>query len=294
MAPKASRADGRSSIKRGSATAAAAAVVLGTGAAARRGSTDGDDGSPKAAGRAGPKLPAKAKKNNKGGSAAEKRQAEAATRIQRWYGGILRRRVARIQRQRLLQMREEEEEMRAAEARKAAAAEAAKKAKEEAAKKAAQEKEAKLRAQRDKRCTIEQMLQGLKSHTMPWEESPSALHELLSQPNAVGAMWKKWLGDEHETKKGARKKYLMLARKWHPDKWSLQGEHCVSVATDVTKCLVAAYDKAMKDLPSDREIISCEDEDEEREVFEFASWVGVAFEGMFETWKHRKGVTSGR
>merc|ERR1712014_481821 len=132
----------------------------------------------------------------------------------------------------------------------------------------------------------EQMCQGLPSHDMQWEENPSELSELLDQRSKN---YEQWIG-RHDTKKAARRHYLKLARRWHPDKWALQGDHCVAVATDVTKSLVSAYERAMKELPAEKTMISCEDEDEEREVFEFASWVGISFDGMFEVWKQRKGV----
>merc|ERR1719401_920795 len=137
------------------------------------------------------------------------------------------------------------------------------------------------------------MCQGLPSHIMPWEENAAELAELITAP-AAGPLHEKWLGT-HKTRKAARKQYLLLARKWHPDKWSMQGEASVAVATDVTKCLVLAYEWMNKNLPPDdlRGPVSCDDEDEDAEVFEFASWVGIAFEGMSKVYKERRGVTRG-
>ncbi|CAE8742233.1 unnamed protein product, partial [Polarella glacialis] len=94
-----------------------------------------------------------------------------------------------------------------------------------------------------------------------------------------------WLG-RHAARRAARKCYLQLARKWHPDKWALQGPVCVEVATDVTKNLVSAYEQACRELPNDTANSSVrEDNDEEREVSEFASSVGISFQGMQEVWK---------
>jgi len=124
---------------------------------------------------------------------------------------------------------------------------------------------------------------------MKWEEDPSELLKLLNSASVDTALW---LGHQ-SSRRTARRKYLELARRWHPDKWSLQGELCVAVATDVTKSLVQAYEQAMRDLPHDDNRVTCEDDDEDREVYEFASWVGVAFEGMAEVYRERRRVTGG-
>jgi len=204
---------------------------------------------------------------------------------------LLARRLAerlRARREDLRQMEEEEREMK----RQREAADAVARERKEAEKREAEAKrDAKLRVDMNQRCAVEQMCQGLPNHLMAWEEDPGKLTELLKV--APGSAHERWLG-KHETKKTARRQYLLLARKWHPDKWALQGDTCVQVATDVTKCLVAAYEKAMKDLPADTAYVSCEDEDEEREVNEFASWVGISFQGMHEVWKQRKRMTAGR
>merc|ERR1719343_373253 len=118
-----------------------------------------------------------------------------------------------------------EEEQCAAERAREAKAAAAKEAQESARREADANREAQLRAHRERRCSAEQMCQGLPSHIMPWEESAAELLDLLAAP-AAGAMYEKWLGT-HKTRKAARKQYLLLARKWHPDKWALQGDSCV-------------------------------------------------------------------
>eukprot|EP00927_Polykrikos_kofoidii_P027205 TRINITY_DN24024_c0_g1_i1.p1 TRINITY_DN24024_c0_g1~~TRINITY_DN24024_c0_g1_i1.p1 ORF type:complete len:317 (-),score=72.75 TRINITY_DN24024_c0_g1_i1:70-1020(-) len=228
-----------------------------------------------------------------GTSSAKER--EAAERLQAWYRSLLRRREAARERARLLQMREDEQEMLEAERRREASAEAARQAKAAAKREADAKREAQLRAHRERRCVVEQMCQGLPSHTMDWEEKPSKLVQMLSEPegSAVGNVaFERWIGS-HTSRKAARKQYLQLARKWHPDKWTMQGDQFVAVATDVTKRLIASIERAMKTLPLEPAMVSCEDEDEELEVYEFASWVGVTFDGMFDVWKQRKRVTRG-
>jgi len=216
----------------------------------------------------------------------------AAVQVQAWFRGVLGRYLAARQRARVEQRRLEDEQDRALRAKREAAALAALQAEEAAKRDEEAKKEAHLKAFRDRRCAIEQMCQGLAGRTSAgWEEDPAQLLEMLDQRG--GCTFEVWLGRQ-ATRRLARKEYLALARRWHPDKWALQGEHCTSAATEVTKALVRAYDQAMRELPQETGIISCEDEDEEREVYEFASWVGVAFEGMFEVWKERRGVTAGR
>lgn len=188
-------------------------------------------------------------------------------------------------------MRQEEEHERARRASREAAEAQRRKAQEAKQREAEAKKEAQLRAFRDRRCAVEQMCQSLPSHHLPWEEDAQQLLALLDQKGDCGAA--QWLG-QHSTRRSARRQYLLLARKWHPDKWAMQGEQCVQVATDVTKHLVRAYETLMRELPKESGMVSCEDEDEDREVWEFASWVGVAFEGMHEVWKERKGVTAGK
>jgi len=132
-----------------------------------------------------------------------------------------------------------------------------------------------------------------KKPSAPWWQN-------LGDPNISSAEKRhalETLGFEAGAKPGPveiASRYRQLARKWHPDKWSLQGEQSVAVATDVTKSLVLAYEWMNKNLPPDDLRVSCEDADEEAEVYEFASWVGIAFEGMFEVYKERKGVTRGK
>eukprot|EP00930_Biecheleria_cincta_P004751 TRINITY_DN105686_c0_g1_i1.p1 TRINITY_DN105686_c0_g1~~TRINITY_DN105686_c0_g1_i1.p1 ORF type:complete len:290 (-),score=79.68 TRINITY_DN105686_c0_g1_i1:46-915(-) len=218
-------------------------------------------------------------------------QVAAAIKIQARFRGNLGRLLAARQRMRVEQQREEEEFERAQEKKRQADA-AAKLEVEEAKKRQAEKaKEEKLRAFRDRRSAVEQMCQGLPSHTADWEEDPAQLLELLDNPKAIGigSLADAWLG-RHSTRRDARKAYLQLARKWHPDKWQIQGERCVEVATDVTKRLVEAFDKACKELPLDAATFCQEDEDEDKELWEFACWVGISFQGMEEVWKHRKGV----
>merc|ERR1711971_1036891 len=100
---------------------------------------------------------------------------------------------------------------------------------------------------------------GLPCQEMRWEVEPSELLRLLSSASVDTALW---LGHQASRRK-ARRKYLELARRWHPDKWSLQGELCIAIATDVTKCLVHAYEQAMRDLPQDNDRVTCEDDDED-------------------------------
>lgn len=211
-------------------------------------------------------------------------------RIQAWWRSVLARKLALRQRMRREQQRLEEEHEHKQRAKREAAA-AAKQAAEKAAALAEEQKrEAQLRAVRDKRCAIEQMCQGLPARIMAWEEDPAILYQML-QEQTTGM--RPWLGS-HATRRLARRQYIQLARRWHPDKWSVQGALCQEVATEVTKGLVRAYEEAVRELPSEETAgATAEDEDEEREVWEFASWVGVAWDGMFEVWKERKGVTGG-
>eukprot|EP00747_Dinoflagellata_sp_TGD_P188332 gnl/TRDRNA2_/TRDRNA2_47202_c0_seq2.p1 gnl/TRDRNA2_/TRDRNA2_47202_c0~~gnl/TRDRNA2_/TRDRNA2_47202_c0_seq2.p1 ORF type:complete len:358 (-),score=76.62 gnl/TRDRNA2_/TRDRNA2_47202_c0_seq2:40-1020(-) len=240
-----------------------------------------------AAGRA--KGKARASKVLSGAVSAERREYEAATRLQVWWHQWMRRCVARRERQRMIQERLEEQQEREERAARAAAAAAALEAQEKARREADARREAELRAFRDRRSVVEVMCQGLPSYTMPWEEEPSELVAYLEQ-RGKGKYTAEWLLGRHSTKKAARRRYLELARKWHPDKWAQQGEASVAVATDLTKCLVLAYEQLMKDLPQESSAVSCEDDDEDREVCEFASWVGVSFVGMKEVYAERKGV----
>ena len=197
---------------------------------------------------------------------------------------------------RLEQERAEEEHRRRVEEKRKAAEEARRQAAQEAQARAVQERDDKLRALRDRRCALEQMCQGLPSHHMDWEEAPAKLLDLLERKTAgIGklAVCEAWLGC-HTERRSARKKYLLLTRKWHPDKWAVQGELCVSIATEVAKQLVMAYEQACKELPNSAPASTTfaaqEDNDEDRECHEFASWVGVSFKGMEEVWKERRGV----
>eukprot|EP00440_Ansanella_granifera_P033642 gb/GFBE01036504.1/.p1 GENE.gb/GFBE01036504.1/~~gb/GFBE01036504.1/.p1 ORF type:complete len:163 (+),score=27.70 gb/GFBE01036504.1/:1-489(+) len=134
---------------------------------------------------------------------------------------------------------------------------------------------------------------GLQSHTVDWEEDPVKLIELLDAPQKATAgtsLIDAWLG-RHAARKSARTVYLLLARKWHPDKWVVQGERCVEVATEVAKKLVAAYDQACRELPNDTGPADYrQEEDEDRECYEFASWVGISFTGIEEVWAQRRRV----
>jgi hypothetical protein len=216
----------------------------------------------------------------------------AAVRLQAWFRGHLGRQLAVRQRVRLEQRRLEEK-FEQDERLKREAAAAAKRAAEDAAReKREREKDAQLRAFRDRRGTIELMCQCLPSQAMPWEEDASKLVKLLKAPNITRDA-EVWLGRQ-TSRRLARKQYLLLARKWHPDKWTTQGELSIGVATDVTKCLVLSFEHLKKNLPADEVRVSCQDADEEAEVYEFASWVGIAFEGMFELYKERRGVTHGK
>jgi len=218
-------------------------------------------------------------------------QVAAAVKIQARFRGILGRLLAARQRMRAEQQREDEEFERAQEIKRRADAAAKLEAEEEKKRQAEKAKEEKLKAFRDRRGTVEQMCQGLPSHSQDWEEDPGRLLELLDNPKAIGigSLAEAWLG-RHDTRRDARKAYLKLARKWHPDKWQVQGERCVEVATEVTKRLVEAFDKACKELPIDAASFCQEDEDEDKELWEFACWVGISFQGMEEVWKQRKGV----
>mmetsp|Transcript_56962 Transcript_56962/g.133219 ORF Transcript_56962/g.133219 Transcript_56962/m.133219 type:complete len:255 (+) Transcript_56962:54-818(+) len=221
----------------------------------------------------------------------------AATKIQARFRGMLGRLLAAQRRLRLEQQRAEEEHQRRAEAKRVAQAEAKRRAAEEAAALAAKDRDDQLKALRERRCTVEQMCQGLPAHHMDWEENPARLLELLMKDTKHGisslALAESWLGN-HTERRSARKKYLLLARKWHPDKWAVQGERCVSIATAVAKELVLAYEQACKELPhaapAPTTAYAREDDDEDRECYEFASWVGISFRGMEDVWKERRGV----
>lgn len=145
------------------------------------------------------------------------------------------------------------------------------------------QRDAKLRAHRERRCAMELMCQGLRCSSASWEEDSTTLMSLLDGEGH----WESWLG-QHTSARPARKQYLSLARRWHPDKWVRQGDACVAIATEVTKSLVQAYEQAMRALPT--ESVETGDDDDEREVYEFASWVGICFDGMFDVWRERKGV----
>ena len=223
-------------------------------------------------------------------------RSAAATRIQARFRGILGRLVVVHRRMRLEQERAEAEHCRRVEARRLAAEKARRQAEEEARAREVQQREEKLRALRERRCALEQMCQGLSSHHMDWEETPSKLLDLLER-NTPGigklALSDAWLGS-HSERRSARKRYLLLARKWHPDKWAVQGALCVSIATEVAKRLVMAYEQACKELPNvappATSSYAQEDNDEDRECYEFASWVGISFKGMEEVWRERRGV----
>jgi len=224
-------------------------------------------------------------------AAVHELQTTAAVRIQAWWRSVLARKLL-LRQQIRREQRKLEEQHEQKQRAKCEAAAAAKHASEQAAALAEeQRREAQLRAVRDKRCTIEQMCQGLPARSMAWEEDPASLFEML-QHHTTGM--RPWLGS-HASRRLARRQYIQLARRWHPDKWAVQGAFCQEVATEVTKCLVRAYEEAVRELPTaeDASGTTAEDEDEEREVWEFASWVGVAWDGMFEVWKERKGVTAG-
>lgn len=225
-----------------------------------------------------------------GPKSMDSRKVAAAIHLQAWFRGHLGRCYATRYRMRIEQRRLEERYEREEQARRQAAATAKREAEEAAKLEKERQKDARLRAYRDRRGAAELMCQALPSQTMPWEEDASKLLELLETSSTCNA--EDWLGRQ-SSRRAARKQYLLLARKWHPDKWSMQGEASVAVATEVTKCLVRAYEWMNKNLPAEDFKVSCEDEDEEAEVFEFASWVGVAFEGMFKVYKERKGVTRG-
>eukprot|EP00435_Cladocopium_sp_Y103_P072562 s1182_g40.t1 len=209
-------------------------------------------------------------------------RAAAAVRIQAFYRGRLGRQLAMRRRQRREQERLEEEQQKRAEQKKQQALEEAERQKK-------LQKEHLLKEFRERKCTLEEMCQGLPSHTRDWEEKPSMLLEMLD--GKVGFGWEAWLG-RHTDCKSARKAYLALARKWHPDKWTVQGERCVVIATEVAKQLVRAYEQLCINLPRAPadDAAGAEDDDENRECCEFASWVGVSFHGMEEIWKERRGV----
>jgi len=223
--------------------------------------------------------------------AASSAKTRAATRLQAWFRGYLARQFAIRQRIRAEQRKLEDQYEREEQARREAAAKA--KLEAEAAARDAKEKqkEAKLRAFRDRRGAVELMCQHLPCQDMPWEEDACKLMKMLEGFHTRDADL--WVGS-HTSRRLARKKYLMLARKWHPDKWGTQGDAVVGVATDVTKYLILSYEHLIKTLPLDDAGTICrDDDDEDVEVWEFASWVGVAFEGMAELYKMRKGVTRG-
>lgn len=192
------------------------------------------------------------------------------------------------------QRRAEEEHEREVRARREAAAAAKKEAEEKSKRDAEAKKEARVREFRERRCVVEVMCQSLPAHSMSWEENPSHLLKLLQDGERGCTNAEEWLGLQ-TSRKTARRAYLGIARRWHPDKWMNQGEPSVAVANDVTKCLVRAYEHMIKTIPAQiEEKESCLDEDEDREVFEFASWVGIAFEGMHEVYRHRKGVKAAK
>ncbi|CAL1144768.1 unnamed protein product [Cladocopium goreaui] len=206
-------------------------------------------------------------------------RAAAAVRIQAFYRGRLGRQLATRRRQRMEQEKLEEEQQKRMEQKKQQALEEAERQKK-------MQKENLLKEFRERKCTLEEMCQGLPSHTRDWEEKPLMLLEMLDGVGCCEA----WLG-RHMDGRSARKAYLALARKWHPDKWTVQGERCVAIATEVAKQLVRAYEQLCIDLPrAPADNCAAEDDDETRECCEFASWVGVSFHGMEEIWKERRGV----
>lgn len=223
--------------------------------------------------------------------AGKAHKVAAAVLIQAWFRGHLGRCFALRHRMRIEQRKLEDKYEQEEHARREAAANAKREADEAAQLEKEKQKEARLRAYRERRGAVELMCQALSSQIMPWEEDAGRLFALLESSTPCNA--EAWLGQQ-SSRRAARKQYLLLARKWHPDKWSMQGEQCIAVATAVTKALVNAHDWMSKNLPPDDLRVSCEDADEEAEVYEFASWVGVAFEGMFEVYKERKGVTRGK
>lgn len=218
------------------------------------------------------------------------RKVTAAVRLQAWFRGHLGRCLAVRHRLRVEERRLEERYETEERARREAAANAKLAAEEAARVEKERQKEARLRAYRDRRGAAELMCQALPSQTTSWEEDANELLKLLESSAANNA--ESWLGRQ-SSRRAARKQYLLLARKWHPDKWSMQGEASIAVATEVTKCLVCAYEWMKKNLPPDDLRVVCEDADEEAEVYEFASFVGIAFEGMFKVYAERRGVTQG-
>lgn len=264
---------------RGAALKAAGLGVLGTQAKANASERRGSAGGKIRASPATSKL--QVSKN-----------VSAAVCIQSWFRGHLGRCLALRYRMRIEQRRLEEKYEQEERARREAAANAKVEAEKAAKREKERQKEAGLRAYRERRGAAELMCQTLPSQTMPWEEDAGKLLALLETKSSATNTAESWLG-RHSSRRDARKQYLLLARKWHPDKWARQGEQSVAVATDVTKCLVCAYEWMNKNLPPDDLRVHCNDADEEAEVYEFASFVGIAFEGMFEVWKERRGVTRG-
>ena len=132
------------------------------------------------------------------------------------------------------------------------------------------QRDAKLRAHRERRCAMELMCQGLRCSSASWEEDSTTLMSLLDGEGH----WESWLG-QHTSARPARKQYLSLTRRWHPDKWVRQGDACVAIATEETKSLVQAYEQAMRALPTGS--AETGDDDDEREV---CSRVGLGSASM--------------
>lgn len=227
---------------------------------------------------------------------AERKVVAAAVRLQSWFRGIIGRIVANRQRIQIEQRRLEEKHERSIR-EKRAAAELERQAAEERRRSAEiLKQDEKLRTYRERRCAIEEMITQMENSSTwkpvaSWEENSAELLEMLARVPAPD--YTSWFGS-HPDRRSARKRYLVLARRWHPDKWASQGGCYVVAATAVMRAFAHAYEKAMRELPQDGGRACCEDDDEDVEVWEFASWVGVSFEGMFEVWKERKGVTAGR
>eukprot|EP00746_Dinoflagellata_sp_MGD_P025106 gnl/MRDRNA2_/MRDRNA2_158986_c0_seq1.p1 gnl/MRDRNA2_/MRDRNA2_158986_c0~~gnl/MRDRNA2_/MRDRNA2_158986_c0_seq1.p1 ORF type:complete len:346 (-),score=89.13 gnl/MRDRNA2_/MRDRNA2_158986_c0_seq1:130-1083(-) len=211
----------------------------------------------------------------------------AATRIQALIRGRWARMQARRMRQRRDQLEEErryheEAKKRREEEQRAREEAAAEKKRAEAEKRQAEtaKREQALRSLRDRKSTIEIMCQTLPKQEEPWEEDPELLVNLLD--NADSCDPERILG-KHQSKRTARKRYLALARRWHPDKWGVQGAAQVDIATEVTKLLCRSYERMRAKLPAEASMAK-EDEDEETEANEFASFFGVSFEGMADVY----------
>lgn len=218
----------------------------------------------------------------------------AAIKIQALFRGHWHRMYARRMRQRKNQLEEErryqEEEKQRAEAAKRAREEAAAEKKHrEAAKREAEaaKRDQALRALRDRKSTIEIMCQTLPKQEEPWEEDAELLVRMLDNVDSFDP--EQVLG-RHQSKRTARKRYLALARRWHPDKWGQQGDLQIEIATEVTKLLTKAYQHLGAKLPAEVSMAK-EDDDDDTEANEFAAFFGINFAGMAEIYnRYHKGV----